>query len=93
MIVARLCLAFTSGGTSPFRLNAVAELLSVPKTRAGEAGASVPRQTSDQEIGCGFGSSAQFGQQPAVRSLIGARGELDVRGAILTIPRLRAEGM
>jgi len=26
MIVARLCLAFTSGGTSPFRLNAVAEL-------------------------------------------------------------------
>ena len=67
--------------------------LSVPKTRAGDAGASVPRQTSDQEIGCGFGSSAQFGQQPAVRSLIGARGELDVRGAILTIPRLRAEGM
>ena len=67
--------------------------LSVPKTRAGEAGVSVPRQTSDQEIGCGFGSSAQFGQQPAVRSLIGARGELDVRGAILTIPRLRAEGM
>jgi hypothetical protein len=53
----------------------------------------VPRQTSEQGIARDLGSSAQFGQQPAVRSLIGARGELDVRGAILTIPRLRAEGM
>jgi hypothetical protein len=29
---------------------------------------------------------AQLGQQPAVQSLIGARRELDVRGAILGIP-------